>query len=99
MVQTGDTVKDDRIVSDPASHDLYPRSPQVPDDAERLIELEIQLTHQQRITEQLSQVLTEQARQMDSLQRRLHGLENRLKQLRDRSREERDLLDEKPPHY
>lgn len=68
-------------------------------DADRITELEIQLAHQQRITEQLNEVLTEQTNSIDGLGRRIHALENQIRQLRERPHAEPDMLDEKPPHY
>ncbi|WP_068139912.1 SlyX family protein [Roseimaritima ulvae] len=68
-------------------------------DADRITELEIQLAHQQRITEQLNEVLTEQNKVIDGLTRRLQALDNQVRQLRERPQAEPDMLDEKPPHY
>ena len=76
-----------------------PKEPPVSDHASRLTEIEIQLTHQQRLTEQLSEVLSEQAKLIERLGRRIHTLENQFKQLPESGGHERDLLDEKPPHY
>ncbi len=67
----------------------------------RLIEVETQLTHLQHFTEQLNQVITEQAQQLYFLQRKVVRQETQIRELREKPQleDETDLLDEKPPHY
>ncbi|WP_162006793.1 SlyX family protein [Roseimaritima sediminicola] len=69
------------------------------DASERLTEIEIQLTHQQRFTEQLNEVIAEQYRMIEALERKVVGLETQVRRLRDTPPEQTDLADEKPPHY
>ena len=70
------------------------------DHQERMTELEIQLAHVQRLYEQLNEVVTEQARRIDLLERRCHQLQTQYKELKERQPESGlDPLDEKPPHY
>jgi len=66
-----------------------------------LIEVETQLTHLQHFTEQLNQVITEQAQQLYFLQRKVVRQETQIRELREKPQleDETDLLDEKPPHY
>lgn len=68
---------------------------------QRLIEVEMQLTHLQHFTEQLNQVITEQAQQLHFLQRKVVRQEEQIKELREKPHleSEGDLFDEKPPHY
>lgn len=68
---------------------------------DRLTELESHLAHLQRFTEQLNEVVTEQAGQLVILRRTVTRLESQIKDLRERPQasEGADLFDEKPPHY
>jgi SlyX protein len=61
---------------------------------ERIVELEIRFTHQQRTLEELSEVLHEQARTIDRLKKELLALRQRL----DAGPEE-NPANERPPHY
>ncbi|QDS91954.1 hypothetical protein FF011L_06900 [Roseimaritima multifibrata] len=65
----------------------------------RITELEMQLAHQQRISEQLNEVLTTQSMEVIKLTRVVQRLENQFRELRETPRGETDMLDEKPPHY
>ena len=70
------------------------------DPQERMVELEIQLAHVQRLYEQLNEVVTEQSGRIDLLERRCHQLQTQYKELKERQPEPGlDPLDEKPPHY
>lgn len=70
-------------------------------DSKRLTELESHLAHLQHFTDQLNDVVTEQANQMVVLRRTVTRLENLVKELRERpqSPDGADPFDEKPPHY
>ena len=59
---------------------------------ERLTELEIRLTHQNELLEQLNTVIYAQAKQIDLLEKKLSTLE---KQAADPAAP----VNEKPPHY
>lgn len=65
----------------------------------RIDELEFQLAHQQRLCEQLNEVVTEHTHQLLRYQRVLVTLEDQLKQVRERHKEAFDPRAEKPPHY
>ena len=69
------------------------------DNATRVIQLEVQLAHTQREVEQLNEVVTEQARQLDPVVRLVSRFEEKLDSFNNKIEEKRDLLDEKPPHY
>ncbi len=64
---------------------------------ERLVELESRLAHHERIREDLSQVVAEQARTIDSLTLQVRRLSERLLEVEFGVRQ---VLPEKPPpHY
>jgi len=65
----------------------------------RVTELEIQLAHQQRICEQLNEVVTEHTHSMMRYERVILRLEEQIKQLREQRKEQFDPREEKPPHY
>lgn len=67
--------------------------------ADRVKELEFQLTHIQRIYDQLNDVVTEQAGRIDRLHVRIDRLESLASDLKRESGTAPDPLDEKPPHY
>ena len=67
---------------------------------DRVTELEIQLAHAQRLYEQLNEVVTEQSRRLDLIERLCERLQTQYKELKERQPESRfDPVDEKPPHY
>ena len=65
----------------------------------RVTELEIQLAHQQRICEQLNEVVTEHSQAMMRYERVILRLEDHIKLLRDQRKEQFVPREEKPPHY
>lgn len=65
----------------------------------RVTELEIQLAHQQRICEQLNEVVVDHTQQLMRYERVLLRLEDQMKMLRDQRKEVFDPEQEKPPHY
>jgi SlyX protein len=60
---------------------------------ERLTDLEIRYTHQERLVEELSQVMHEQRRAIEGLEERVRDLERRVRAVED------PIGDEVPPHY
>jgi SlyX protein len=66
---------------------------------DRITELEIQLAHQQRICEQLNEVVVEHTQQMMRYERILIRMEDQVKSLREQRKEAFDPHQEKPPHY
>ena len=67
--------------------------------ASRVAELEFQFAHVQRISDQLNEVVTEQASMIERMQRRIMGLESIIGELKQAAETTTDPLDEKPPHY
>lgn len=66
---------------------------------DRIIALETQLAHLQRLYEQLNEVVTEQAMEADRTARRMSQLVNQVKEMKQKHDPAIDPLDEKPPHY
>lgn len=66
----------------------------------RVSQLESTVAHQQHAYDGLNEVVIEQAKIIESLQRRVQKLESILEDLRHQDPgEARDFLAEKPPHY
>ncbi len=66
----------------------------------QIANLETAVAHQQHAYDGLNQVVVEQAKAIELLQRKLAKLESTIGELRSQlPGEERDLVDEKPPHY
>lgn len=70
-------------------------TPTLPD---RVVELELLVTHLQRDLEALNGALVDQQKQIDALERVIARLDDRVKRLDDED-EPRDPVAEKPPHY
>ena len=66
---------------------------------DRVTELEIQLAHAQRLFDQLNEVVTSQATELDRVRQRLKTLEDLAKELKRKSESIEEMSDEKPPHY
>jgi SlyX protein len=66
--------------------------------AERVVDLELLVTHLQRDIETLNQVVLDQRKELDALQRLIARLDDRVAQMGEGD-EPRDLVAEKPPHY
>lgn len=64
---------------------------------ERVVELELLVTHLERDLGTLNSVLAEQRQEIDVLKRLIGRLDDRVARLTDE--ESRDAADEKPPHY
>jgi SlyX protein len=67
------------------------------DPAQRLVDLELLLTHLQHDVEQLNAVVIAQQQELERLQRSLGKLQDRFDQSAEP--EPRDPLQERPPHY
>lgn len=66
----------------------------------KYIELEIKLSHQQRLCEQLNEVVVDHTRQIMQLERVVVELRKQLTDFRDaRKQEITDPREERPPHY
>ncbi len=70
------------------------------DHSTRFTELETSLAFQQRLNEQLNQIVCEHSQQIMILQRGLAEMSRRIKELHQQRKESPiDLSEEKPPHY
>lgn len=65
----------------------------------RLTELETLFTHLQRTVHDLDQIVIDQSRRIDLLEREVRCLANDLRVMREINREPRRPEDEIPPHY
>lgn len=65
----------------------------------RLTELEFVVTHLQRTIHDLNEVIIDQGKRIDTLQRETRLIASDIRQVRDSSREPRRAEDEIPPHY
>jgi uncharacterized coiled-coil protein SlyX len=70
-------------------------TPQTPED--RLVALELLVTHLERDLGTLNTVLLEQRQEIESLKRMLSRLDDRVTRLAEE--EEQNPTDERPPHY
>jgi uncharacterized coiled-coil protein SlyX len=59
----------------------------------RLTEVEIKITHQERLVEELNQVVIEQRAEIDEMRKRLARFEKILSNLNE------EAVNEPPPHY
>jgi len=66
---------------------------------DRLVELEVLFTHLQKTITDLDEVVVDQSRRIDQLQRELKILAGDVRLVRDSSREPRRPEEEIPPHY
>ncbi len=67
-------------------------------DRARLTELEIALTHQERVAEELSEIVRVQAGRLDRVERALTQLAERLAELEAQAAS-RPAADTRPPHW
>ena len=65
---------------------------------ERVVELELLVTHLERDLGSLNSVVRDQQSELDALKRLISRLDDRVTRLADDD-ETRDAIDEKPPHY
>lgn len=65
---------------------------------ERLINIEIKLTHQENAVEELNQVVCQQQKKIDHLEAICEALIRHIKELSDNAAERR-TTNETPPHY
>jgi len=65
---------------------------------DRLIEIEIKLTHQENMVEELNKVVCEQQKKIDHLEAICEALIRHVKELSDSAAEQR-ATNEPPPHY
>ncbi len=68
--------------------------------ASRLSELEMALAYQQRLCEQLNEIVTAHSQELLGLKRLVAELQGRVKEIRQHRKEpQSEPYDEKPPHY
>ena len=65
---------------------------------DRLIDIEIKLSHQEHAVEELNQVVCQQQKKIDHLEAICEALIRHVKELSDSAAEQR-TTDESPPHY
>jgi uncharacterized coiled-coil protein SlyX len=65
----------------------------------RICDLEARYTHAQRTVEELNEVVVEQSKRLDTLQRKLVMLGDRFDSFATHEVEPRTLEGDKPPHY
>ena len=66
----------------------------------RLAELEMALAYQQRLCEQLNEIVTAHSQELLGLKRSVAELQGRMKELREQPKEPpAEPHEEKPPHY
>ena len=66
---------------------------------DRITDLEVQLAHQARMLDDLSDVVTRQSREIDLLTRRLRMVMERLAEHDLATGDSAPLADQKPPHW
>lgn len=71
---------------------------QPPSNEDRLVRVEMMLTHLQHDVEQLNEALTDHFRRLQTFEDRFQRIEHDLESLSD-DPEKRDINAEKPPHY
>lgn len=71
----------------------------MPDTNDKLIEIETKIAFQEQTIEQLNEVLIQQQKAIDTLQRQLRQLNNKVKEESQHWNQEHAIIDEKPPHY
>lgn len=69
------------------------------DPESRLTELEFVVTHLQRTIHDLNEVIVDQGKRLDTLQREIRLIASDIRQVRESTREPRLAEDEIPPHY
>ncbi len=72
--------------------------PPAPQPEERLVALELLVTHLERDLGTMNSVLLEQQQEIESLKRLINRLDDRVTRLAE-DEESRDPGDERPPHY
>ena len=66
---------------------------------DRLIDIEIKLAHQEKLIDELNQVLTDQEARITALEARCKTLADRVRSLGDAGASAGAADDERPPHY
>ncbi|MBL4660669.1 MAG: SlyX family protein [Alcanivoracaceae bacterium] len=65
----------------------------------KLIEIETKIAFQEQTIEQLNEVIIQQQKSIDALQRQLRQLNNKIEEESQHWSQDQTIIDEKPPHY
>jgi len=68
-------------------------------DEERLVDIELKLTHQEDTVDALNKIVYEQQKKIDELEKLLTTLARQVKDTADSVGEQRSIENERPPHY
>ncbi|WP_034296147.1 SlyX family protein [Herbaspirillum sp. RV1423] len=68
-------------------------------DEERLVDIELKLTHQEDTVDTLNKIVYEQQKKIDQLEKLLSALARQVKDTANSISEQRTIENEKPPHY
>ncbi|ASU37303.1 SlyX protein [Herbaspirillum sp. meg3] len=68
-------------------------------DEERLIDIELKLTHQEDTVDALNKIVYEQQKKIDELEKLLTTLARQVKDTANSISEQRSIENERPPHY
>ncbi|AKZ61949.1 SlyX family protein [Herbaspirillum hiltneri N3] len=68
-------------------------------DEERLVDIELKLTHQEDTVDALNKIVYEQQKKIDELEKLLTALARQVKDAANSVSEPRNIENERPPHY
>ncbi|WP_050476326.1 SlyX family protein [Herbaspirillum rhizosphaerae] len=68
-------------------------------DEERLVDIELKLTHQEDTVDALNKIVYEQQKKIDELEKLLTTLARQVKDTANSISEQRSIENERPPHY
>jgi len=68
-------------------------------DEERLVDIELKLTHQEDTVDALNKIVYEQQKKIDELEKLLTALARQVKDTANSVGEPRTIENERPPHY
>jgi len=68
-------------------------------DEERLVDIELKLTHQEDTVDALNKIVYEQQKKIDELEKLLTTLARQIKDTANSISEQRNIENERPPHY
>ena len=68
-------------------------------DEERLVDIELKLTHQEDTVDALNKIVYEQQKKIDELEKLLTALARQVKDAANSISEPRNIENERPPHY
>lgn len=68
-------------------------------DEERLVDIELKLTHQEDTVDALNKIVYQQQKKIDELEKLLTTLARQVKDAANSVSEQRSIENERPPHY